>query len=190
MNKKQCDLLLVDLSRYAESASDSQREQAKRIATFVQFHEAPWQRSTLAGHLTASAWIVDESREHALLIHHKKLDRWLQPGGHIDDADESFLDAALREAREETGLELQGDGVVSLFDVDVHQIPARRNEPAHLHYDLRFLFVADSKKGVTMNANETNDLRWFPMQSIAGDTIFDTSVRRMASVCTNLAQGA
>jgi 8-oxo-dGTP pyrophosphatase MutT (NUDIX family) len=185
MNRSQCEQLLGALAHYRVRASLAQQSQADRIVEFVRSCDAPWRRSTLQGHLTASAWIVDASREHALLIHHKKLEKWLQPGGHVDDEDTTFLDAALREAHEETGLatfEVVHGITNSIYDVDVHPIPARNKapvEPAHFHYDIRFCLIA-SDGAITLNIDESNDLRWFPLSQIASDELFDESVRRMA----------
>ncbi len=187
MNRIQCEQLLRELARHRETADHFQCAQIDRVVEFVQSCDTPWRRSHLAGHLTASTWIVDESREHALLVHHKKLNCWLQPGGHIDDDDATFLDAALREAREETGLDdlalAKLKGASQLFDVDVHAIPARRDEPEHFHYDLRFCFVADRSKRLVMDANESIAASWFAQQEILSDRSFDSSVQRMAIAC-------
>ncbi|MGL4231848.1 MAG: NUDIX hydrolase [Casimicrobium sp.] len=186
MDRRQCDVLLADLSLYAKSANDSQRNQANRIATFVRLSAAPWRRSTLEGHLTASAWIVDETFEHALLVHHKKLSRWLQPGGHIDDTDATVFDAALREASEETGLinlnVVPLNRGTSLFDIDVHAISARHDEPAHFHYDVRYLFSAARTARTTIDAGESNELAWIALAEVADDHMFDASVARMAAL--------
>jgi 8-oxo-dGTP pyrophosphatase MutT (NUDIX family) len=185
MDRFQCDALVGELRRYRDDASAVQQSQVDRIVEFIGSCEAPWRRGTLQGHLTASAWIVDASRANALLIHHKKLEKWLQPGGHVDDEDATFLDAALRETREETGIATFDvvHGTTSLiYDVDVHPIPARNKapfEPAHFHYDIRFCLIA-SNAATTRNVDESNDLRWFPMSRIASDELFDESVRRMA----------
>jgi 8-oxo-dGTP pyrophosphatase MutT (NUDIX family) len=185
MDRFQCDALVAELLRYRNDASAAQLSQVDRVVEFIHSCDAPWRRSTLQGHLTASAWIVDASREHALLIHHKKLEKWLQPGGHIDDEDATFLDAAVREAREETGIamfDVERSATSSIYDVDVHPIPAREKmpvEPAHFHYDIRFRLIASSA-ATTLNVDESNDLRWFPMSQIASDNLFDESVRRMA----------
>jgi 8-oxo-dGTP pyrophosphatase MutT (NUDIX family) len=186
MNTIQCELLLDELSRYRAFADDAQRSQADCFEAFIRSCDAPWRRSHLAGHLTASAWIVDEAREHALLVHHKKLDRWLQPGGHVDDDDASLFDAALREAREETGLidlrQPVANGASPLFDIDVHAIPARRDEPAHFHYDLRYLFTTARSACTRISANESNDLAWFALSAITSSREFDVSVSRMAAL--------
>jgi 8-oxo-dGTP pyrophosphatase MutT (NUDIX family) len=184
MDKHRCSELVAALLCYIAEATPSQAEQARRIVEFVSANGAPWRRSTRSGHLTASAWITDVANERALLIHHKKLNKWLQPGGHIDDDDMSFVHAALREAKEETGLanlqlaEARGDAI---FDVDVHHIPARADEPAHLHYDIRFRFVT-TDEGLTLNRNESHAIQWFKRSEIENDTFIDPSVRRMAAI--------
>ena len=94
------------------------------------------------GHFTASAFVLAPDRTGLLLVHHSKLRRWLQPGGHLEPHDVDPIAAARREVLEETGLDALAVDGAGLFDVDVHGIPARRDEPAHLHLDLRFAFVA------------------------------------------------
>ncbi len=186
MNRAQCDSLVVALDHYQACAEPPQQLQAARIAEFVRAYDAPWRRSTLRGHLTASAWIVDESRQHALLLHHKKLDGWFQPGGHIDDDDVDILAAAFREAFEETGLTdlavIANKAGSHIFDVDVHKIPERGDEPTHFHYDIRFCFVAKRGAAFSRSVDEANDLRWFSLRALAEDATIDTSVRRMAAL--------
>jgi 8-oxo-dGTP pyrophosphatase MutT (NUDIX family) len=187
MNRAQCDALVAELLRYRNHVNKAQQSQVDRVVDFIGSYDAPWRRSTLQGHLTASAWIVDAANQYALLVHHKKLDKWLQPGGHIDDDDTTFFAAALREAREETGiasLESTGSNDIAIFDIDVHPIPERTKaptEPAHFHYDIRFKFVAHNQITV-LNEAESHDLRWFSREEIRTDPTFDESVRRMAAL--------
>ncbi len=104
-------------------------------------------RSTFPVHVTASAIIVDEPQQHLLLLKHKTLGIWVQPGGHVE-LGENLLVAALREAEEECGLSKRGllsfDEVP--IDFDLHEIPAnlKNGEPAHWHFDVRFLMHANS----------------------------------------------
>jgi 8-oxo-dGTP pyrophosphatase MutT (NUDIX family) len=135
-----------------------------RMRRFVRETPGCHRRGTPQGHLTASAWIVDAQRQHALLLHHGKLGRWLQPGGHIED-DANLLDAALREALEETGLPCRAADP-GIFDLDIHPIPARAQEAEHLHYDVRFLLetAPDAQPAVSP---ESNAVRWFKLDEIA-----------------------
>ncbi len=134
-----------------------------QILRFVRETPGFHRRDTMQGHLTASAWIVDAERRRALLLHHGKLARWLQPGGHVED-DATLLDSALREAREETGLRCRAVDA-AIFDLDIHTIPARAQEPTHLHYDVRFLLEADPGAQPEVSP-ESNAVRWFGLDEI------------------------
>ncbi|HUX38687.1 MAG TPA: VF530 family DNA-binding protein [Rectinemataceae bacterium] len=128
-----------------------------RIISFLRSHPEPFSRSCLEGHITGSAFVVDPGLEKTLFVHHAKLDKWLQPGGHCEEG-EGALEASRREAAEETGVEL-GRPVDSLpLDVDIHEIPARDAVPAHLHLDIRYLFV--SPLGETRSSEESHAVEW------------------------------
>jgi 8-oxo-dGTP pyrophosphatase MutT (NUDIX family) len=147
------------------------------VLAFLATHEDAFERSQLAGHITASAWVVDETHAFALLTHHRKLDKWLQLGGHTD-GDTDVRRSALREATEESGLTSVRLAKQAIYDVDVHEIPARGAEPAHKHYDIRFAFVADMHEPFVVSA-ESHDLAWRPIAELDADGI-DESVRRLA----------
>lgn len=152
------------------------------ITAFVRRHENCCDRTLTAGHITASCWIVDEGHGYALLTHHRKLDRWLQLGGHIED-DRDILSAALREAREESGLVDIQPVDAAIFDVDAHRIPARKQEPEHFHYDIRFLFQARRGDQLTIS-DESHDLRWFSiaeLQAFPRDASIDRMVTKMTA---------
>ncbi len=136
-----------------------------------------WKRSTREGHITASAWVLNAARTHALLLHHAKLDCWVQPGGHVDDDDASPQAGALREAREETGLASLELADATLFDVDVHRIPARGSEPAHLHYDLRYRIISPDDRVAL--SDESLGARWIALDELAR-LPFERSIARMA----------
>ncbi len=151
--------------RAHRAADDHEAGMLRRILDFVESREACFERSLLEGHVTGSAWVVDRERRHALLTHHAKLGKWLQMGGHCD-GDADVLRVALREVEEESGLA----GVTPLldgaiFDVDAHEIPARGAEPAHVHYDIRFLIEADRAAPLRLSS-ESHDLRWVPYGEI------------------------
>lgn len=137
----------------------------ERIIRFVANHEDCLSRSLEIGHITGSAWILDSSGAYALLTHHRKLDRWLQPGGHVED-DTDILASALREAREETGLEGVRPLSDQIFDVDVHRIPSRGGEAEHFHYDVRFLFEADRAAPLSISS-ESRELAWVEISKVA-----------------------
>lgn len=120
---------------------------------------SPFEREHLEpGHITASAWIIDPEQSKVLLLHHKKLARWLQPGGHAD-GERNCLEVAIREAHEETGI----SGLIAptnhIFDLDIHDIPARDNVPAHKHFDIRYLLLADSHYPLVCSS-ESTEVRW------------------------------
>jgi 8-oxo-dGTP pyrophosphatase MutT (NUDIX family) len=104
----------------------------------------PFFRGDAEGHVTASAIVVLPPGDRIVLVSHRKLGGWLQPGGHVEPEDESVFGTALREVREETGLDrLESPLGRSILDLDVHAIPAFGDEPPHFHYDVRFLLTSE-----------------------------------------------
>jgi 8-oxo-dGTP pyrophosphatase MutT (NUDIX family) len=139
---------------------------------FARDHFAP-------GHFTASAFILNPDRTELLLILHAKLGLWLQPGGHVELDDADVLAAARREAKEEVGLtelQLLSTGLV---DVDIHTIPAGR-EPAHLHFDVRFLFESPTVDLIA--ASDASDARWVPFQAVASHHSDASVMRALATI--------
>lgn len=146
------------------------------IKQFVRNYDNFHSRSQLAGHLTGSAWVLNEDRTHALLTHHGKFDCWVQLGGHVED-DTDMISAAWREAHEESGLANVKPLSDRIFDVDVHAIPANPKEPAHFHYDIRFLFEADRNAPLIVSS-ESKDLAWVEIEKIV-ELTSEESVLRM-----------
>jgi 8-oxo-dGTP pyrophosphatase MutT (NUDIX family) len=131
---------------------------------FVNDNPDCFERTLQTGHVTASGWVVSPDRSQVLLMHHRKLDRWFQPGGHCD-GDSDVVQVATKEVMEETGVmdfKLALDGI---FDVDVHLIPANSKDVAHYHYDIRFLFEANPDDKLVINI-ESRDVRWIPLGEV------------------------
>jgi len=173
-----CAELLEDV-RAHRPLDERERAMRDRLAVFLQAHEMrAFDRAFAPGHVTASAWIVDPERTHAVLLHHRKLERWLQLGGHVD-GDPDVRRAALREAREESGLRTLRLIAEPIYDIDVHRIPARGAEPAHDHFDVRFALEADPREPLVRN-EESHDVRWIALSDLERYAI-DDSVRRLAT---------
>lgn len=123
----------------------------------------PFSRALFApGHFTVGAFVVHD--DAVMMVHHRRLGIWIEPGGHIDATDTTLEDAAARELAEETGIAVgPADGCI--FDVDVHPIPAAKGEPSHQHFNVSFRFEAASTE-VTVAA-EVLDARWVPLGQVA-----------------------
>lgn len=150
------------------------------IARFCELldSERCFHRDHLPGHITGSAWILNKKRTHVLLVHHVKLNKWLQPGGHADGV-EDVLSVAMREVNEETGLIHFKELVPGIFDLDIHTIPARGDFPEHLHYDVRFALVATEDEAELEVSEESHDVKWIPLLEVAGLCDNNTSILRM-----------
>ena len=149
--------LLSRLRNYRERFP-SEQIIADGLIAFVENHPDCFERSLQTGHITGSAWLVNRAGTHVLLTHHRKLNAWLQLGGHAD-GNPDILDAARREAIEESGIQTLQTVGTDIFDIDIHRIPARGNEPEHDHYDIRFVFQCLETEAYTVSA-ESHDLAW------------------------------
>jgi 8-oxo-dGTP pyrophosphatase MutT (NUDIX family) len=192
--------MLVELGEYA-ARFPGESESVARFGSFLQSHAAVFERSHVPGHFTGSAWLVSADGEKVLLMLHRKLGRWLQPGGHAD-GDADLARVALREAQEETGV--AGLRVeTGIFDIDRHRIASRipvacPDGPAspsvfapgerssacasaleHWHYDVRYVVRAGEDERFTTNG-ESRALAWRPVADVADDASLDASLRRMA----------
>ena len=131
------------------------------------------------GHFTGSAWLVNPSRDKILMNHHKKLNKWIQFGGH-SDGKKNLLDTALREMKEETSINNFRLVTSDIFDVDIHSIPGSINMPAHRHYDVRFLIEADPDKNKISLSKESIDILWVPIGEVCNYNSED-SIQRMVN---------
>ncbi|WP_329743495.1 NUDIX hydrolase [Dyella sp. A6] len=163
--------------RHYHDLWQGEAEQAAEFIAFAHSHPDVFHRHHRTGHFTGSAWLVSADGERVLLMHHRKLGRWLQPGGHAD-GEADLAGVALREAQEETGVAgLQVLG--GIFDIDRHRIPARGDEPEHWHYDVRYVVCAGDDERFHIN-HEAHALAWRPVAEVANDPALDASLRRMA----------
>ena len=168
----------ADLIRFFSGYKSAYTEESIFIPDFLSLLAATtcYERTHLPGHITGSAWITTPERDSVLLVHHAKLNRWLQPGGHAD-GDENVLRVALREAEEETGLQTFKIVTELPFDVDIHLIPERKDFPAHHHYDVRFLVEAAREEKIVVS-EESHDVKWVPLSELERYTT-EQSVLRM-----------
>ena len=167
------------LSEYS-TRYPAEAETTERYQQFVAQHEDCFERSQLAGHVTGSAWLLNSTGTHVLLTHHRKLDIWVQLGGHAD-GDPNPLNVALREANEESGIANITTIADTLFDIDIHLIPARNSEPAHYHYDARFLLQTTTSDAYLVS-DESHALEWVDINRIEHKTA-EASMLRMAHKC-------
>ncbi len=154
------------LVRFFSDYQTSYTDEALFIPRFLELLKQTncFDRTHLPGHITGSAWIVDPSNTQALLVHHAKLNKWVQPGGHAD-GDENILQVALREAEEETGLKKLRVVNDTPFDVDIHLIPKRADFPEHFHFDIRYLLEASMSDQIIVS-NESHDVKWITLDTL------------------------
>ena len=165
------------LIKSLENYSTSFIEESNFITPFLALlkDQNAFQRTHLPGHITGSAWILNKTYTKTLLVHHAKLNKWVQPGGHAD-GDENILAVALREAEEETGVKTF-NVKENIFDIDIHTIPLRKEFPQHDHYDIRFLLIANEQDEIIVS-EESHDVKWVALDDLEQFTI-ERSVLRM-----------
>ena len=170
---KSLDILLLEYSKiYPEESAPLE---------MLQFLEQGncFSKKNLNGHFTGSAWLVNPEKDHVLMNHHKKLNKWIQFGGH-SDGEKNLLETALREMKEETAIKNFRVVTDEIFDVDIHPIPICNSMPAHCHYDVRFLIEADPEKNQISASKESFDILWVPIDKVCNYNP-ELSVQRMVS---------
>ncbi|MEX0827075.1 MAG: NUDIX hydrolase [Acidimicrobiia bacterium] len=169
--------LISLLTAYDPSDPDEQAYRVRMLDLAAVAHD-PFRRTEYdPGHFTASGFVVHPDGDRLLLIHHARLGIWVQPGGHVDPGDPSLLEAARREIVEETGIARLHPVTERLVDIDIHRFGSSGDQPEHLHFDVRFAFVAD---GADLNPNtEVLEAVWVTREELAGLGV-DRSVIRPA----------
>ena len=170
--------LLAALHLY-KPISKREQEHLKNTINLLEREPNCFFRTCTEGHITASAWVLSPNLQQVLLMHHRKLDKWLQPGGHAD-GDTNLAGVALREAHEESGLTSLRLMRSDIFDIDVHPIPERGAEPAHFHYDVRYLLTANPQEPLAANG-ESKGFAWVPLQEVEALTAANPSILRMVN---------
>lgn len=174
MHRRQLITLLEKYTPFHESDTEA----LQRTLDFVKSCPTCFDREHYEpGHITGSGWILNESQDSVLLTHHRKLDIWIQPGGHVDGETDVFQ-SALREAYEETGLAKIEPLSEEIYDIDIHRFPERKGKPAHLHFDIRFAFISKAGDDYTVS-EESHDLRWVRIEDMETWND-DLSMTRMA----------
>lgn len=149
-------------------------QQLEGFFRFIEAYEGDmlYSRKNFAGHITTSAFIYQPNTKSLLLVNHTSLNKWLQPGGHVEVADASLQEAALREAEEETGipsklLKLLGE----IIDIDSHAIPPneKKQEPAHIHHDVRFLFTTITQIKPEIQVEHVSGCQWINVHSLPAE---------------------
>jgi 8-oxo-dGTP pyrophosphatase MutT (NUDIX family) len=168
--------LLQQLSDYLKQVPD-ESEMLNRYISFVKAHQDCFERSLQTGHVTGSAWLVNRQGTHTLLTNHKKLNKWLQLGGHAD-GDADILAVSKREVAEESGIGNVVQVGAGIFDVDIHLIPERGSEPDHYHYDVRYALQVTGDENYVVS-EESHDLDWIEIDRL-GEKTQEESMLRMA----------
>lgn len=157
--------LLEALESYRSPFMD-EAAMVERTRRFVRAHENCFDRALEHGHVTGSSWVLNPAHDRVLMLHHRKLDLWLQPGGHAD-TDPDMLNVVLKETSEETGLDPAHIRLVSedIFDVDIHVVYPNAHDPRHEHFDIRFLVEIDDRIPIPGN-DESHDIGWVPLERV------------------------
>ena len=149
--------VLALLQAYVPQTTEEQQIK-NHIMTFIQRNEYCFERSLAIGHVTASAWLLSQDGSQALMMHHKKLDKWVQLGGHCD-GNPDVLAVAVKEAQEESGITAIAPVSQAIFDLAIFLVPENAHAPAHAHYDICFLLQVTGDEEVAKNS-ESKELRW------------------------------
>ena len=159
-NRKQ---LISELSKF-QPYNEEERLDVEKAIAFLKTEPKAFKRECLEGHITCSAFVVDESGKFLLLTHHRKIGKWFQLGGHADGNGDT-LAVAKQEVWEESGLrDFSSSG--QIFDVHIQEVPLFKNIPPHLHYDIRYLFTTKKSAKLSRREVESKELRWVKIDEL------------------------
>lgn len=180
----QLDRFRQELTDYLDKHSDTANAQVLR--DLLAGDGDLFARGQSKAHITASGWILDQTRKHALLIEHAKYLKFCPPGGHVDPF-EMPIDACLRETAEEVGLKNLRVILSAIFDIDIHLIPAsaKKNEPEHWHIDVRYVLEASDSEAVDLNLEECLSHKWKALAEMV--SCDDASLARLSAKTFSLA---
>jgi 8-oxo-dGTP pyrophosphatase MutT (NUDIX family) len=181
--------LIDSLARHV-AADSLEAHHLRQMIEFAAAHDDPFDRSLSEGHFTGSAVVVSSDGARVLLVFHRRLQCWLQPGGHAEPGETTGEAVALREAREETGIDALTlhPAAPRPLDVDIHRIPARADVPAHDHLDLRYLVIAAPGSEAEPCGVETRGAKWVTWDGI-DDVRPDLPMRRLLDKARRWASG-
>lgn len=163
MTKKKFKLI-EKLQNY-NPENDIEKYHKDEMLEYLQTAQGYLFRTNFDAHITGSAFVVSDDWRSVLLTHHRKLDIWIQLGGHCD-GESDILQVAWRETIEESGLKSTKPFGEEVFDLDIQIIPERKSEPSHRHMDIRFLFVADRFEKIRKQEEETKEIKWVGIDEV------------------------
>jgi ADP-ribose pyrophosphatase YjhB (NUDIX family) len=166
------------LKQYNPETEKEKKYKNKMLELFESKREVAFTRQNIQAHFTASAWIIDPNSHEILLLHHKKLNKWLQPGGHAD-GEMNLEKVSRKEAFEETSLMDLSLVIKGIFDIDIHPIPEHKGVLQHYHYDVRFAYFCTDRTKTQINS-ESNKFQWIEIEKVK-DLTDEPSILRMVN---------
>lgn len=157
--------ILEDIKKYRPCCEQEQRDKSV-ILDFIDKNPDAFLRTNLIAHMTASAWVVNHSRDRVLMVYHNIYNSWSWTGGHAD-GEEDLLSVALRECREETGVKTVRPVSRDIFSIEVLTVDGheKRGEyvPSHLHLNVTYLLEADESEKLHACEGENSGVRWYSL---------------------------
>ena len=146
--------------------NEQERQDQALILAFLERNPDAFYRSNLLAHMTASAWVVNPQRSKALMVYHRLYDSWSWAGGHAD-GEEDLLAVALREVREETGIQRLRPVTEEIYSLEVLTVDGHEKQgkyvPSHLHLNVTYLLEAEEEQPLRICEAENSGVAWFPL---------------------------